>query len=91
MEHIIQVGNWLFEIKLVKAKKVSAYGEPYSGVADIFVHDSTVTIESLKCDDFTQSDKCDFEQFIEKCLALKTVKFSRYDLNLNRRTTTKRL
>jgi hypothetical protein len=43
----IQIDNWIFEVKMVRALRVPNYGEPYSAIANINLNGSSAYIDGM--------------------------------------------
>ena len=43
----IQIDNWIFEVKLVRALRVQSYGEPYSAIANIKFNGNNAYIDGM--------------------------------------------
>jgi len=43
----IQIDNWIFEVKMVRALRVQSYGEPYSAIANINLNGNTAYIDGM--------------------------------------------
>lgn len=43
----IQIDNWIFEVKMVRALRVQEYGEPYSAIANISLNGSSAYIDGM--------------------------------------------
>jgi len=46
MSRYTQIGDWIFEVKMVRALRVSEYGQPYSAVATLTSNGDNVYIDS---------------------------------------------
>jgi len=79
----IQLDNWIFEIKAVRAIKVANYGEPYSAISNFSLNGDIAYIDSLITKDnesFTRKDYQVFHQLLQK-LDIKEVQYNRYKSN----------
>lgn len=66
-QRCLRIGDWIFEIKMVRAIRVSEYGQPYDACANISFNGSQAYIDSqLSRADKTFSAK-DFATFVEFC------------------------
>lgn len=76
----IQVGDWIFEIKAVRALKVEQYGQPYNAIANININGDSAYIDGLLVKDDQEFNRHDFKEIINFCrdLNLGTVHFDRY-------------
>lgn len=43
----IQIDNWIFEVKMVRALKVQEYGEPYSAIANINLNGDSAYVDGM--------------------------------------------
>jgi hypothetical protein len=43
----IQIDDWIFEIKMVRALRVKRYGEPYSAIANICLNGNDAYIDGV--------------------------------------------
>jgi len=43
----IQIDDWIFEIKMVRALRVPRYGEPYSAIANVCFNGNTAYIDGI--------------------------------------------
>lgn len=86
MPRYVQLNNWIFEVKAVRALRVDNYGDPYSAVAAVTVNGDCAYIDSLMTreqDDFTRDDFKTFRQF---CAQLNVENFN-YDRFKNMKST----
>ena len=86
----MQIGEWIFEVKMVRALKVSEYGKPYSAIANCNINGDVMYVDGLltKNDQvFTKSDANSFNEFCYK-MGLKQCSYHRYQ---NGESTTKDL
>jgi hypothetical protein len=80
MSRYIQLDNWVFEIKTVRALRVDNYGEPYSAIANLNLHGDEAYVDGLMTSpdqDFSREDYRIFENFARK-LNIKQAKFDRF-------------
>jgi len=63
----IQIGNWIFEVKMVRALRVQNYGEAYSAIATINLNGSTANIDGMMQKDQQQIPNQDIESLKEYC------------------------
>jgi hypothetical protein len=80
MKLIIKVGNWMFELKQVFARKTEKFGCDFQASAVITITDGVPHIELLinKHDDaFTKEDYEDFKSFLS-LMGFEGVEFSRF-------------
>jgi len=65
----IQVGDWFFELKAVRALKVDEYGEPYKAIANCNINGDKMYVDGLLTkngEEFTKKDFLSFYQFCQK-------------------------
>ena len=92
MSHVIQVGQWLFEIKQVRAIKAKEFGLPYTATAWITVTNGKPTIEGLISKDdkkLTRQDFKDIEQFLT-ITGFKNTDWQRFN-NVGKKRITKKV
>jgi len=88
MSKHIQIGNWIFEVKMVRALKVKKYGEPYSAIANCNINGDSMYVDGLltkENQDLTKDDLASFYKF-SQLMDLKQCSYHRY---LNGRSFTK--
>jgi hypothetical protein len=76
----IQIGDWLFEIKMVRALKVNEYGLPYEAIANCNINGDSMYIDGLltKNDkDFSREDFATFCQFGHQ-VGVDNISYHRY-------------
>ncbi|REL30349.1 hypothetical protein [Thalassotalea euphylliae] len=76
----IQLGEWCFELKMVRALKVEEYGKPYGAIANCNINGDSMYIDGLVTKDgeeFTKDDFMTFHQFTEM-LGLDNFSYHRY-------------
>ncbi|MCW8866027.1 MAG: hypothetical protein OQK09_09035 [Colwellia sp.] len=80
MSKHVKVGEWIFEIKMVRALKVDQYGQPYSAIANCNINGDTMYIDGLLTKDKQTFTKDDFDSFTEfgKIMDLKQISYHRY-------------
>lgn len=73
----IELNNWIFEIKSIKAIKVEKYGEPYSATANLCINNDNAFVDGVMTRDQTDLDKEDYVTFQALCkkLGITKVKF----------------
>ncbi|XQW85617.1 hypothetical protein ACOYR1_02470 [Thalassotalea piscium] len=83
MTRYIQLDDWIFEVKAVRALRVKEYGQPYSGIANINVNGDCAYVDGLMTREQEQFKRSDFDTVIKFCrkLSLNSVKFDRYKNN----------
>jgi hypothetical protein len=80
MSKHVQIGEWIFEVKMVRALKVSEYGKPYSAIANCNINGDVMYIDGLLTKNeqiFTKSDFNSFNDFCYK-MGLKQCSYHRY-------------
>lgn len=80
MSKHVQIGEWIFEVKMVRALKVSEYGKPYSAIANCNINGDVMYIDGLLTKDSQIFTKNDFNSFNEFChkMGLKQCSYHRY-------------
>ncbi|MCW8833868.1 MAG: hypothetical protein OQK09_13020 [Colwellia sp.] len=63
----IQIDNWIFEVKMVRALRVQNYGEPYSAIANINLNGSSAYIDGMMQKNQQQISNEDIQVFKEFC------------------------
>lgn len=76
----VQIGEWIFEVKMVRALKVSEYGKPYSAIANCNINGNAMYIDGLLTKNEQAFTKNDFNSFNEFChrMGLKQCSYHRY-------------
>ena len=76
----IQIGEWCFEIKTMRALKVDQYGQPYSAIANCNINGDTMYVDGLMTNDGELFSKEDFKTFERLCaqLNLTSMNYHRY-------------
>lgn len=76
----VQIGDWIFEVKMVRALKVDEYGQPYSAIANCNINGDAMYVDGLLTkngENFTRDDfKC-FNDFGHH-IGLKQCSYHRY-------------
>ncbi|RDV24829.1 hypothetical protein DXV75_12165 [Alteromonas aestuariivivens] len=74
-----QIGEWIFEVKMVRALRVSEYGQPYSGVATISINGDNVYIDTQLTRNNEELSREDCMAFYEFCrqLEMKQIHYDR--------------
>lgn len=65
----IQVGDWFFELKSVRALKVDEYGKPYKAIANCNINGDKMYVDGLLTkngEEFSKKDFLSFYQFCQK-------------------------
>lgn len=89
MQKHIQIGDWIYELKAVRAIKVKTHGEPYEAIVNININGQQAYIDGLMTKDSQSFTRQDFDNIIDYCrqLHLQSVQFDRYK-NQKKRTET---
>ncbi|WP_448546684.1 hypothetical protein [Thalassotalea fusca] len=59
----VQIGEWVFELKTVRALKVDQYGKPYTAIANCNINGDQMYIDGLLNKDDENITREDFETF----------------------------
>lgn len=80
MSKHIQIGEWIFEVKMVRALKVAEYGQPYSAIANCNINGDAMYIDGLLTQEGQNFTRNDFKIFNEFChkMGLKQCSYHRY-------------
>ena len=65
----IQIDNWVFEVKMVRALRVQSYGEPYSAIANINLNGSSAYVDGMmqkNLQPISQNDLNIIEQYCQQ-------------------------
>ncbi|WDE07601.1 hypothetical protein SG34_012340 [Thalassomonas viridans] len=79
----VQIDDWVFEVKMVRAIRTKRYGEPYSATASVSLNGQHAFIDGLMTSDqaeFTRDDYQSFRKFFMQ-MNVEQVKFDRYKQN----------
>ena len=78
MQRFVEIGEWIYEIKLVKAVKTPKYGQPYTAICYLNFIDDRVTVESLLSKE--QLTKFDFKTHLDfvKKMSVSSIEYDRY-------------
>lgn len=79
----IQLDNWIFEVKSVRAIKVNSYGKPYDAIANFSFNGDSAYIDGLMTRDDEKFSKEDYQVFMRLCqkFELKQAQFDRFKNN----------
>jgi len=80
MSKHVQIGDWIFEVKMVRALKVDEYGQPYTAIANCNINGDTMYIDGLLTkeeENFTRDDFKSFNDF-GHLIGLKQFSYHRY-------------
>lgn len=73
----VEVDDWIFELKSVRAIRVDSYGEPYNAIANLCINGDSVYIDGLMTKDDKKLNQEDYSTFMKLCqrLGLSQIKF----------------
>ena len=77
MPRYIQLDEWIFEVKNIRAIRVNQYGKPYDAIASVCINGDNANIDGLMTlndDDFNQDDYATFMKFFQR-LGMSEVHF----------------
>ncbi|OKY26196.1 hypothetical protein BI291_13485 [Thalassotalea sp. PP2-459] len=80
MPRYVQLNNWIFEVKAVRALRVDNYGDPYSAIASLTVNGDNAYFDGLLSREnevFTRDDFSTFKEFCSQ-LSVKHANFDRF-------------
>lgn len=79
----IQLDNWLFEVKSVRAIRVDSYGKPYDAIANLSFNGNNAYIDGLMTRENQDFSKADYKVFCHLCqkLSIKQIQFDRFKGN----------
>jgi len=79
----IQLDNWIFEVKSVRAIKVNSYGKPYDAIANFSFNGNNAYIDGLMTREGENFSKEDYQVFMRLCqkLDIKQAQFDRFKNN----------
>lgn len=80
MSKHVQIGDWIFEIKMVRALKVTEYGQPYSAIANCNINGDAMYIDGLLTQEGQNFTRDDFKSLNAFCyqIGLKQLSYHRY-------------
>jgi len=80
MSKHVKVGEWIFEVKMVRALKVEEYGKPYSAIANCNINGDTMYVDGLMTKKGQRFTRDDFNSFNDFCyqMGLKQCSYHRY-------------
>jgi hypothetical protein len=80
MSKHVQIGEWIFEVKMVRALNVAEYGKPYSAIANCNINGNAMYIDGLLTKNDQLFTKNDYKSFNEFChrMGLKQCSYHRY-------------
>jgi hypothetical protein len=76
----VKIGDWIFEMKMVRALKVDEYGKPYSAIANCNINGDCMYVDGLLTKDGGGLNSEDLQSLIEYCqqLGLNRISYHRY-------------
>lgn len=79
----IQLDNWIFEVKSVRAIKVDSYGKPYNAIANLSFNGNNAYIDGLMTREDEKFSKEDYQIFMRFCkkFGMKQMQFDRFKNN----------
>jgi hypothetical protein len=83
MPRFVQVDDWIFEIKTVRALRVEEYGKPYTAIANLTVNADNAYIDGLLTREDEKFSRKDFQAFYKVCqqMTIKKAHFDRFKNN----------
>ncbi len=70
MPRYIQMDNWIFEVKAVRALKVKEYGQPYQAISQITINGDNAYIDGLMTKENHRFTRKDFDTVMDFCRSL---------------------
>jgi hypothetical protein len=79
----IQIDDWIFEVKSVRAIRVNTYGKPYDAIANFSFNGNNAFIDGLMTREDQEFSKDDYQVFYNFCqkLDIKQILFDRFKGN----------
>ena len=76
----IELNNWIFEIKSIRAIRVDTYGEPYSATANLCINSDSAYLDGVMTRDQTDLKEEDYLTFMALCekLGITKMKFDNF-------------
>ena len=90
MSKHVQIGEWIFEVKMVRALKVNKYGEPYSAIANCTINGDSMYVDGMLTKEDKELAKDDLASFY-KFSQLMNIKQCSYHRYLNGKSFTKKV
>jgi hypothetical protein len=83
MLRFVQVDDWIFEVKTVRALRVDKYGKPYTAIANLTVNGDNAYIDGLLTREDEKFSRKDFHAFYKFCqqMKVKQANFDRFKNN----------
>lgn len=87
----IEEGDWVFEIKTVRALRIDKSGKPYSAIANCNINGNSMYIDGLLTKDEEDFNKEDFLTFHKVCkrMGLDNFTYHRYHNGISSSKTVK--
>ncbi|MEP0355090.1 hypothetical protein [Paraglaciecola sp.] len=79
ISRLSQIGDWVFEVKMVRALKVKNHGEPYSAIANLTANGDQMYIDShlsINDEDLTKEDFLTIYKFCQS-MGMKNISYDR--------------
>jgi hypothetical protein len=79
----LQIDDWIFEVKSVRAIKVNSYGKPYNAIANFSFNGNNAYIDGLMTREDENFTKEDYQVFYRLCqkMGIKQAQFDRFKNN----------
>jgi hypothetical protein len=79
----IQLDNWIFEVKSVRAIRVNDYGQPYDAIANFSFNGNNAYIDGLMTREDQDFSKKDYQVFYKFCqkFGINQAQFDRFKGN----------
>jgi hypothetical protein len=79
MTRCITIDDWVFEVKMVRALRVSDYGKPYNAIANLSLNGDQAFIDGMMNKSQSELSKKDHQAITDFCtqMGVKTVSFER--------------
>ena len=80
MPRFVQVDDWIFEVKTVRALRVDQYGKPYTATANLTVNGDNAYLDGLLTRENEKFSRQDFQAFYKFCqqMEVKQANFDRF-------------
>jgi len=80
MPRFVQVDDWIFEVKTVRALRVDQYGKPYTAIANLTINGDNAYIDGLLTRENEKFSRKDFQAFYKFCqqMQVKQGNFDRF-------------
>jgi hypothetical protein len=81
MTRFVELNNWIFEIKSIRAIKVDNYGDPYKATANLCVNNDSAYVDGVMTRDQSDLEQEDYVTFMQLCekLGISKVKFDTFN------------